>query len=239
MSYLWSLISKSPFLGLIRGAHELWISLNEMFLNIETKPSAHGPGARQGLPDFRGIHTDRAQYDDNTHYEPADYHQVRRMIRVLDPGVEDVLYDIGCGKGRVLCVAARRRLKRVVGIDLFEELCEIARNNAKHLRGKKTPIDVICEDATKVDYSDGTIFTMYNPFGESTMRNVMQAIHESIRKNPRSIRIGYYNPVHEGVLEEALWLEPYTAGFETVGGTRVKFWQSKPDVGRSSERPFK
>ena len=224
-------ILKSPLGGFVRGVHRIWILLNEIFLNIETGHSVNGPRVRLVLLSLRGIHTGRAKYNDNARYESMDYRHIRRMIHILAPELEDVLYDIGCGKGRILSVAARRRLKRVVGVELFEELCEAARNNAKRLRGRKTPIEVICADATEVDYSDGTIFVMFNPFGELTMRAVIQAIYESIRKNPRSIRIGYCNPVYERVFLEQPWLEKY-ASFKRVNGDDVTFWRSKPNACR-------
>ncbi len=64
------------------------------------------------------------------------------MVRILAPVLDDVFYDFGCGKRRILSW----HFKRVVGIDLFDELCQKARENAGRLRGKMSPIDVICED---------------------------------------------------------------------------------------------
>ena len=102
------------------------------------------------MPDDRGIHPEKSVHGDIVYYEPLIYFNVRRMLRLLDLQTDDVRYDIGCGKGRILCVAARRRLKKVVGVELFEELCAAARANAARLRGRKTPIDVVCGDATTI-----------------------------------------------------------------------------------------
>ena len=219
-------ILKSPLERPIRYAYKMWTLFNERLLNIETGQSASGPGARQGLPDFRGIYTDHAVNKDNRDYVASDYHNIGRMMRILAPGRDDVFYDIGCGKGRILCVAARLRLKRVVGVELFEELCTVARHNAECLRGRKTPIDVICVDATKIDYSDGTVFMLYYPFGELTMRAVIKSIRESFYKNPRNIRIGYYESPCEHILAEESWLEKF-ASFRTVGGNEIGFWRNK------------
>lgn len=216
---------RSRWEGAIRYADTLRIWFNERRLNIETRHSASGPGARVGLPDYRGIYTDKAVYDDNVYYEPLDYRNVPGIMQVFSLGRDDVFYDIGCGKGRVLCLAARLRLRKVVGVELFEELCAVARQNAERLRGRKTPIDVICADASKVDYSDATVFYWWNPFGESTMRAVMKNLRESFKKNPRSIRIGYLKPVHEHVLDEEPWLERY-ASIKTVTGSTMVFWRT-------------
>ena len=224
MNDLVNMLMTSPFEKLIRYAYKIWISLNERILNIETGHSASGLRACQELMDFRRIYADHAIHNDSVSYDPADYRTIGRMMRVLSPGNDDVFYDIGCGKGRVLCVAARLRLKKVVGIELLEELCMAARHNAESLRGRKKPINVICANATKADYSDGTVFTLYNPFGEATMRVVIKSIRESFYKNPRSIRIGYYMPVCEYILAEESWLERY-ASFRTMSSC-VSFWRS-------------
>ena len=223
-----SLVGKllaSPLGKPVYAAYRTWSVLNDRLLNIETGYSASGVGAQMNLPDDRGIDTDQATYRDNVYYEPVNYFNIHRMLRVLAPAGDDVFYDIGCGKGRILCVAARRRLRRVVGIELFEELCADARRNAAALRGKKTPIEVICADAARADYADGTVFAMFNPFGEATMRAVIASIGESMRQRPRDIRIGYYMPKHEQVLAGEPWLEKY-ASLETMSYT-VAFWRSR------------
>ena len=218
---------RSPLRSTIIGAYDLWTLLIERLLNIKTCQSISGPGAAQNLAELRGLFSARALYNDNIHYEALDYRTAWRVIRVLELGSEDVLYDIGCGKGRFLCVAARQRTKKVIGVELFEELCLDARQNALALRGRKTPIEVICADAAKVDYSDGTVFFLWNPFGEMTLRSVIQSIRASMATAPRSIRIGYANPVHEHVLDAESWLERYDV-LRVRGGPQLRFWRSKP-----------
>jgi len=147
------------------------------------------------------------------------------MLDILDPGVDDVFFDLGAGKGRILCAAARRRMKRVVGVELFDEPCAVARDNAARVRGRQSPVDVICADATAVDYSEATVITMFLPFGEATTRAVLQVIRDSLRTNPRNIRIGYAHPFYENVFAEASWLEKY-ASFRPTDATNKNFWRS-------------
>lgn len=216
---------QSPLGKPVHAAYAIWTILNERLLNIDTRHSASGVGARYELPENRGIQPEKSAYHDNVYYEPLNYHNIRRMLRLLDLRCDDVLYDVGCGKGRILCVAARKRLKRVVGVELFDELCETARANARRMRGRNTPIDVICGDATHMDYADGTVFVFYNPFGEATMSAVMNNLRESFHRHPRNIRIGYYMPVCENVLDKELWLAKY-AGFNAVS-CNASLWRSK------------
>lgn len=210
-----------------RNTHKLWDWANDFLLNIETRQSASGPGALLKLPDHRGIQSDVAAHDDNNEYQGVDYSNFPAIVRGFSLGPDDVFYDIGCGKGRVLCLVARMRLRRVVGVELFEELCAVARRNAARLRGKKTPIDIISADATKVDYSDGTAFYLWNPFGESTMRAFLKNLRASVQKNPRTIRIGYLKPVCEQVVEGESWLERYDE-YKTPTASRMVYWRSRP-----------
>ena len=150
----------SPLRGPLTRAQGVWIACNERLLAIDTRArTADGPC--NGPADSR--------HGDGLWYAPPDYRYLRRIMRILRPGPEDVFYDIGSGMGRVLCVAAQWRISRVVGIELDRPRCNIARRNADRMRGRHAPIDVRCEDASTADLSDGTIYYLYNPFGPETV----------------------------------------------------------------------
>lgn len=51
-------------------------------------------------------------------YEPTPDYVVDEMLEIADVGENDVVYDLGCGDGRVVIRAAERRGARGVGIDL-------------------------------------------------------------------------------------------------------------------------
>jgi SAM-dependent methyltransferase len=163
-------------------------------------------------------------------YEPMDYPLVRNFLRVLNAQPDDIVYDIGCGMGRILCLAARQPVKGCVGIEISPTFAEMARDNARHMRGRRAPIDIIHTDATLADYSDGTVFFLFNPFGERTLRQVLLRIQESLRQRPRPIRIGYGNPVHEDILEECGWLHRYATYGAPWYERPSSFWRSVPLV---------
>lgn len=211
--------------GPVRSA---WTSLNDWALNIDTR-LPHAPlsaPANPAKPWWRGEFSKNARHDDNYGYASPDYAHIRKTVRIVNPSLADVLYDLGSGTGRILCMFARRRMRRCVGIELFEDLCAIARSNAQQLRGRKSPIDIMCEDAAKADLSDGTIYFMFNPFGPDTMRDVLGNIRSSLTKNPRNITIVYHNATLERLLEDEGWLERYHY-FDTLGGLRVSFWRGR------------
>lgn len=120
---------------------------------------------------------------------------------------------------------AQKNVRKCVGIELIESLCLVAKNNAVRLRKRKAEIGFICDDATKVDLSDGTIFYLFNPFGAETMKEVLVNIYYTLVKNPREIRIVYYNAVHEEILQSFEWLDKYYE-FITFSGLSVSFWRN-------------
>src|SRR5262249_30561404 len=136
-------------------------------------------------------------------YQGANYLYLVQIARMLtrDAPHERVFYDIGSGKGRTLCVMARHAFKKVVGVELRPELCEVARDNANKLRGRVAPIDIVCGDAGEVDLSDGNVYFFYNPFGPPTFRRVLAAIERSLTVAPRRVTLIYYNALHEEVVQ--------------------------------------
>jgi SAM-dependent methyltransferase len=196
----------------------MWQLLNDWWLNIDT---ASDPGAQseefqqQGGPDYR------------SQYQGANYLYLERIAQLVAREATHplVFYDIGCGKGGPLCVMARHPFAKVVGVELQQELCEVARRNADRLRGRIAPIEIVRADAAQVDYSDGHVFFFFNPFGAPTLRAVLQSIERSLVLSPRRVTVIYYNAVHEAVLADCAWLECYGL-LPTFSGVRVSFWRN-------------
>jgi SAM-dependent methyltransferase len=151
-------------------------------------------------------------HDDAVHYATMGYGTVRRILRHLQLKPGDVFVDIGCGKGRVLCCTARRSIEHVYGMDVSTQLCDAARDNAEHLRGRRSPITIRNVVAQEFDYSDATVLFMFDPFGADTLQQVLDKVRADTdgraRTGDRGIRVAYANPTHEGVLREQSWLEP-------------------------------
>jgi len=120
---------------------------------------------------------------------------------------KDVFYDIGCGSGRMVCVAALKNVKKCVGVELSKELSELARRNAASLRFRKAPIEIIQADACDIDYTEGTVFALFNPFGAKTLSIVLERIRMNVMHAPRKVRFIYLNPVERPVFDKAKWLK--------------------------------
>jgi SAM-dependent methyltransferase len=147
-----------------------------------------------------------SRFGDPIRYVATDYGLIRKCLAPLDVRHDDVVFDVGCGMGRVLCYAARWPVRRCIGIELNTELAAIAVANAATVRHRKAEIEIRQQDAAEADYSEGTIFWLYHPFGEQTLRAVLDRIYASLERAPRSVRIFYARPVHEHLFQSRPWL---------------------------------
>jgi precorrin-6B methylase 2 len=169
---------------------------------------------------------------EHIYYGTVPYRGILRIMDALALGRSDVVVDLGCGKGRVLCCALLYDVTQVFGIEDTKELCEIARNNLRRMRGKRAPAKVINGKAEDFDYSQGTVFYMFHPFGSSTLSTVLSAIDRSLQDAWRFIRIVYVNPVHDSVFEATGRFERYEH-WSAVGpssrsvGYAVSFWRCR------------
>jgi tRNA A58 N-methylase Trm61 len=111
--------------------------------------------------------------------------------------------------GRILCAFARKDVSKCIGIEISTELAERARQNAAQLKGRKAPVEIRVGDAAQADYSEGTIYCLYNPFGTKTLQAVTERVHQSVRECPRRIRVAYFNAAFENVMESCRWLRCY------------------------------
>ncbi|MBI4886898.1 MAG: class I SAM-dependent methyltransferase [Acidobacteria bacterium] len=85
---------------------------------------------------------------------------VDRMLRLAQTGPQDVVYDLGCGDGRIVIAAARRFGARGVGVDIDPVRIDEARANAK-AAGVERLVTFRVQDALETDVSEATVVTLY------------------------------------------------------------------------------
>ena len=143
----------------------------------------------------------------NIQYDPLPYRSLLTIARHLPLAPGDHLLDIGCGKGRVLCFFALRRVRRCSGIEIEPDLAADARRNARRLRGRRAPIDITQADAIAAEIGDASVIYLFNPFSAEVMEPVLRNIEHSLRARPRPLRICYVNPVQGALLDARDWLK--------------------------------
>jgi SAM-dependent methyltransferase len=93
-------------------------------------------------------------------YVPTPQEVVDRMLRLAAVGKGDVVYDLGCGDGRIPITAARRFGARGVGVDIDPQRIAEAEANAKR-EGVSHLVSFRLQDALATDVSDATVVTLY------------------------------------------------------------------------------
>jgi 2-polyprenyl-3-methyl-5-hydroxy-6-metoxy-1,4-benzoquinol methylase len=145
-----------------------------------------------------------------TIYMPISYSLLENIFNQLPAISKKHFLDIGCGKGRVLCVAADNGYKKITGIDFSKQLCENALTNLQHTKEKFPSIqyDVITKDAMNFEIpADVDCIFLFNPFDVVIMTAVVSNIMESVREHPREIVVAYANPLYEDVFLEEGFIE--------------------------------
>ncbi len=85
---------------------------------------------------------------------------VERMLEMAEVDQDDVVYDLGCGDGRIVIAAAEKYGARGVGIDIDPRRIEESKKNAVE-SGVDNLVRFFVQDATKVDVSEATVVTLY------------------------------------------------------------------------------
>jgi SAM-dependent methyltransferase len=141
---------------------------------------------RHGLDEFGINHSEFVDY------QPMSYLDISRLLdKVLQPNLEGTFIDFGCGKGRVVCMAAMRSYRRVIGVEVSAKLATVARNNVARVEGRlRCPAEIVTTDATVFDVpDDANVFLFNNPFRGAVFGKVLENIRVSVERRPRRAAI--------------------------------------------------
>jgi SAM-dependent methyltransferase len=93
-------------------------------------------------------------------YVPTPADVVDRMLRLAEVTNKDLVYDLGCGDGRMVIAAPKDFGARGVGVDIEPYWIEESRQNAKKA-GVEHLTTFRVEDAMCVDLSPATVVMLY------------------------------------------------------------------------------
>lgn len=103
---------------------------------------------------------------------------------------QDILIDVGCGKGRVFSYLLYKGLKnKLIGYEINPAVGLKTARRLNHYPNVAIRVENIFDDFPP----EGNIFYLYNPFKEDMMRSFMAAILKVAHRNPVII---YNNPIH-------------------------------------------
>jgi SAM-dependent methyltransferase len=93
-------------------------------------------------------------------YVVTPYPVVDEMLRLASVGPADVVFDLGCGDGRIVIAAAERHGARGVGIDIDPRRIDEA-NAAARRAGVAGRVRFAVQDLFQTDFSSATVVALY------------------------------------------------------------------------------
>ena len=93
-------------------------------------------------------------------YVPTPQVVVNKMLEMGKVKNGDMLFDLGCGDGRIVVTAAKDKGARGIGIDIDPERIREARENAKQA-GVTDRTEFRLGDLFKTDLSSASVVTLY------------------------------------------------------------------------------
>jgi len=118
----------------------------------------------------------------------SDMAVVSEMLRLAAVGPGDVLYDLGCGDGRIVVTAAQRHGVRGVGVDLDPARIREARANAERA-GVGDRVRFIEGDLFATDLREATVVTLY--LGQEVNLRVRPKLLREMRAGARIVSHDY------------------------------------------------
>jgi SAM-dependent methyltransferase len=188
---------------------------------------------RFGTETARTVYTDQleshlANRDHSTRHKATKARPLQTLLRELPLPAGSTFVDIGCGKGKVLLLAAQHPFARVVGIEFSPSLCEQARRNIEIFRRQvrlRAPVEVIEADVTQhVFGGDENVFFLYNPFDGEILEAFLKNLAGSLASHPRELWMIYNAPAYAGVVDASGLFRPGET--RSIGGNEFRVYWS-------------
>ncbi len=130
-------------------------------------------------------------------YVPTPPEIVEAMLKLAKVGKDDVVYDLGCGDGRIVVSAVENfHAKHGVGIDLDPVRLKEAMNNAKKV-GVEEKVEFRRQDVLKIDdLSQASVVTLYlsDDLNEMLQPILLKQLKPGARIVSHRFRMGDWKP---------------------------------------------
>ena len=130
-------------------------------------------------------------------YEPTPYAVLEKLADSGWIGPDNLLVDMGCGKGRVSLFLSRVTGCRSIGVDFNPDMIAAAEENLASVKGS-VRVSFAVGDAERYDPpADADRFYFFNPFSAEILRSALARIAGSWYGAPRRILLFFYYPSDE------------------------------------------
>jgi hypothetical protein len=140
--------------------------------------------------------------------EPELFRQILESLPVAADGFTFI--DLGSGKGRTLLMASSYPFRRIVGVELLDELNAIAIENIARFKSDAQmcfDLESRSGDARDFEFpAEPTVLYLFNPFPEHVLREVLTNLQQSLLASSRPVYVIYHNLIHEAAFAEQKWL---------------------------------
>ena len=152
---------------------------------------------------------------------PSVFHEACNRWRETLPEVSGRIeaysfVDVGAGKGRALLLAAELPFRKVIGVELSEELSRIAQKNVARwtrVARPKSKIRVVQGDAAKFRWPRTPLLVyLYNPFACSLVAQMAESLAAAAASGSGLVDLLYVNPTCTDTLtSQGLFVRLWTA----------------------------
>jgi SAM-dependent methyltransferase len=143
-------------------------------------------------------------------YVPTSPEVVDAMLKLANVNKDDVVYDLGCGDGRIVVAAARAYGAKAIGVDIDPQRISEAKANAK-TAGVEGRVKFILGDLFQQDIHDATVVTLYllNTLNLKLRPKLWKDLKPGTRIVSHAFDMGDWQPEQK----------------QDVGGTTIYLWR--------------
>ena len=166
-----------------------------------------------GLPHlYLGSHM-RKDVADLAPYLATPIEVARRMLEMAKVGSADVLYDLGCGDGRIVNLAAKEFGARGVGVDIDPAMIKRSGAEAKK-EGVDDRVRFEAGDVMKTDISAATVVVIYLLPESNAL--LIPLFEKYLRPGARIVSHNYHIPGWEEKLADSVSMEDQAGTRHTI-----------------------
>jgi len=126
---------------------------------------------------------------------PSAEEIIIRMLDIAELKAGETLYDLGCGDGRILIIAAQEYGAKAVGIELNPDLASKAKINVKSHRLEER-VHIVNKNFFDVDFSPAHVVTMYltQLAADALQTKFKKELHKGTRIVSHNYEVGSWRP---------------------------------------------
>src|SRR5437870_4896931 len=134
-------------------------------------------------------------------YVPTTDEAVQVMLKLADVKKTDVIYDLGCGDGRIVIAAAKAYGARGVGIDINPVRVKEARENARKA-GVENLVRFEENDLFKADIHEASVVTLFllSSVNPKLRPNLLEDLKPGTRVVSNTFDMGDWKPEKEVIV---------------------------------------